>query len=142
MKVNIISPYETSAEAFFTKLLDWKTDLVVDVRLHNTNQLAGFSKREDLDYFVRTIVKADYAYDASFTPNEDVLSSYLEHKIDWEDYFAEYKQEIEQANLVPEFLQKYGEHESIALVGTGTKKRRSHVEVLQALIEEALDKKE
>ena len=140
MQINTISPYETSAEAFFTKLLDWKTDLVLDVRLHNTNQLAGFSKRGDLSYFVKTIVSADYVYDASYAPDSPVLSSYLKHDIDWEDFFAEYKQEIEDRGVVPKFMKEFGEYESVALVGTGTKKRRSHVEVLQALIEKELAK--
>ena len=56
-----LSAYETSAEDFFTKLIDAKIDLLVDVRLHNTNQLCGFTKERDLAYFVKTIVGAAYA---------------------------------------------------------------------------------
>ena len=43
MHIHTISAYETSAEEFFKRLVDWKVDLVVDTRLKNTNQLAGFT---------------------------------------------------------------------------------------------------
>ena len=52
MHIHTLSAYETSAEEFFKRLVDWKVDLVVDTRLKNTNQLAGFTKRDDLAYFV------------------------------------------------------------------------------------------
>ncbi len=39
-----LSAYQTTAERFFTTLVDHKVDLLLDVRLHNTNQLCGFTK--------------------------------------------------------------------------------------------------
>ena len=138
MELHTISAYETTAEKFFTTLADWKVDLVLDARLHNTNQLAGFTKERDLDYFVRTIVHADYVHDALFAPDQDVLSVYLKGKMSWEDFFADYRAEMAERDAIPQFLARYGDYSSIALVGTATHKRRSHVEVLQSLVEEAL----
>ena len=138
MELHQISAYETSAKEFFTKLQTWNVDLVLDARLHNTNQLAGFTKERDLDYFVHTIVHADYVHDTLFAPAQDVLGVYLKGKLPYEQFFADYRAEMEERDAIPQFLQRYGEYDSIALVGTATHKRRSHVEVLQALVEEAL----
>ena len=43
MQINTLSAYQTAAEEFFDKIAEWKADLVLDVRLKNTNQLSGFS---------------------------------------------------------------------------------------------------
>ena len=48
MKLNVISAYETSAQDFFEQLEAWHVDMVVDIRLHNTNQLSGFTKLHDI----------------------------------------------------------------------------------------------
>ena len=139
MQLNTISAYETSAKDFFQKLAEWNTDLVLDVRLHNTNQLAGFTKERDLAYFVETIQHADYVHDTLYSPDQEVLKKYLDHKLTWEQFFADYRAEMEERDAIPQFIQKYGEYDSIALVGTATHKRRSHVEVLKSLVEEQLD---
>ena len=138
MQLHQISAYETSAEEFFTKLQNWNVDLVLDARLHNTNQLAGFTKEKDLDYFVRTIVHADYVHDTLFAPEQNVLGVYLKGKLPYEQFFADYRAEMEERNAISQFLSRYGEYSSIALVGTATRRRRSHVEVLQSMVEEAL----
>ncbi|MGN1023019.1 MAG: hypothetical protein ACI4OJ_05945, partial [Lachnospiraceae bacterium] len=57
-----LSAYETSAEAFFTALKDHHTDLVLDIRLHNSNQLCGFTKERDLAYLVPALTGADYIH--------------------------------------------------------------------------------
>ena len=138
MQVHTLSAYETSAEAFFQKLADWNADLVLDARLHNTSQLSGFTKEKDLAYFVRAIQHADYVHDTLFSPDDDVLQQYLKGKMSWEDFFADYRAEMEEREAIPSFFSHYGEYDSIALVGTATHKRRSHVEVLQTMIEAAM----
>ena len=55
MKINVLSAYQTTAEEFFNKILGWKATLVLDIRLRNTNQLSGFTKQEDLEYFPHEI---------------------------------------------------------------------------------------
>ena len=139
MILHTISPYQTTARDFFSQLLSWEVDLVLDVRLHNTNQLAGFSKREDLEYFVQTITQAQYIYDPTFAPSQSLLSQYLEKKIPWEEFYAEYANELSKQNLVSQFIQTYKGYKNIAIVGTGTKERHSHVTVLAELVEKVLN---
>ena len=137
MQIHTLSAYETTAQEFFGKLAEWDADLVLDVRLKNTNQLAGFTKRDDLAYFVEKIQHADYAHDVLFSPATTVLERYLRGTMDWEDFFANYHREMVQRDAVPQFFEKYGRYQSVAIVGTATQKRRSHVEILQQMIEDS-----
>lgn len=137
MEINVLSAYQTTAEEFFEKIIGWKTDLVLDVRLKNTNQLSGFTKQEDLEYFTRVIVHADYVHDLEYAPSKDLLDEYLDKEIPYEEYFAQYEQEMKERSAIPRFFEKYGKYESVAIVGTATKKRHSHAEELKKLIEEA-----
>lgn len=52
MKVFTIGFTKTSAESFFTRLQKAGVKKVIDVRLHNDSQLAGFAKKDDLRYFL------------------------------------------------------------------------------------------
>lgn len=137
MQIHTLSAYETTAQSFFSKLADWDVDLVLDVRLKNTNQLAGFTKRDDLAFFVDRIQHADYAHDVLFSPATTVLERYLRGSMDWEDFFANYHKEMVKRDAVAHFFKEYGTYRSVAIVGTATQKRRSHVEILQQMIEDA-----
>lgn len=138
MQINTISAYETSAEHFFDRLEEWNCDLVLDTRLKNTNQLAGFTKRDDLDYFVEKLVHARYVHDKLFAPAPTKLERYLHHNIDWDAYADAYREDMREREAIPQFFDRYGDFESVALVGTATKARRSHVEVLKQMLEEFL----
>lgn len=70
MKINVLSAYQTTAEEFFNKILGWKATLVLDIRLKNTNQLSGFTKQEDLEYFTHVIAHADYVHDVEYSPHK------------------------------------------------------------------------
>lgn len=135
MKIDVLSAYQTTAEEFFEKIIGWKADLVLDVRLKNTNQLAGFTKQEDLEYFTHVIAHADYAHDVEYAPSKTLLDSYLDDGLPYEDYFAAYKKEMDERGAIPEFFKKYGQYDSIAIVGTATKKRHSHAEELKLLLD-------
>lgn len=140
MEINVLSAYQTTAEEFFDKILGWKADLVLDVRLKNTNQLSGFTKQEDLEYFTHVIAHADYVHDPEYAPSKDLLDEYLDKGLPYEEYFAQYEQEMEERGAIPAFFEKYGKYKSIAIVGTATKKRHSHAEELQKLLEAAKTK--
>ena len=136
MHIHTISAYETSAEEFFKRLVDWKVDLVVDTRLKNTNQLAGFTKRDDLAYFVEELVHARYVHDKLFAPAPTMMERYIHGNIGWDAYADAYREDMREREAVPQFFDRYGDCESVALVGTATRSRRSHVEVLAEMLEE------
>ena len=105
--------------------------------MKNTNQLAGFTKKNDLAYFVPKLLHADYVHDKLFAPAPTMLERYLHGNIGWDAYADAYREDIREREAVPQFYDRYGEYKSVCLLGTATHKRRSHVEVLQQMLEAA-----
>jgi uncharacterized protein (DUF488 family) len=53
---------------------------VVDIRLHPEGQLAGFTKKEDLRYFLKTLINCDYRHLDQLTPTDEIMKTYRSHK--------------------------------------------------------------
>ncbi len=75
-----------SAQEFFELLRRAGVRRLVDTRLNNVSQLAGFTKRRDLEYFLRTITGIDYVHDVQLAPTKDILDNYKKKRIDWAAY--------------------------------------------------------
>lgn len=73
----------SSAEDFFERLLAAGVTRVLDVRLHNTSQLAGFAKAEDLAYFLKRIGDISYVHEPLLAPTEPIFTAYKKEKGDW-----------------------------------------------------------
>jgi uncharacterized protein (DUF488 family) len=86
MKIFTIGFTKKSAETFFTRLKDAGVKRLVDVRLSNVSQLAGFTKRDDLRYFTKAICNIDYVHLRDLAPTQDILDAYKKRKGDWEIY--------------------------------------------------------
>ena len=76
MKLFTIGFTKKSAEDFFTKLRRSGAKRVVDVRLNNSSQLAGFAKRNDLEFFLREICHMDYVHLPELAPTQEILDEY------------------------------------------------------------------
>jgi uncharacterized protein (DUF488 family) len=63
---------------------------LIDVRLNNVSQLAGFAKRDDLRYFLREIARIDYIEVPDLAPTQDMLDRYRKHKVGWAVYEREF----------------------------------------------------
>ena len=86
MKLFTIGFTKKSAENFFTKLCDAGVKRVIDIRLNNVSQLAGFTKKDDLSYFLKTICAIEYAHVPDLAPTQDILDEYKKNKGDWAIY--------------------------------------------------------
>jgi uncharacterized protein (DUF488 family) len=86
MRIFTIGFTKKSAEAFFAKLQLAGASRLVDVRLNNVSQLAGFAKRDDLRYFLRTICQIDYVHLPELAPTQRILDEYKKHNGDWNLY--------------------------------------------------------
>ena len=58
----------------------------MDVRLNNVSQLAGFTKREDLKFFLREICAAEYVHEPLLAPSQDMLDAYKKAGGSWDEY--------------------------------------------------------
>ena len=86
MKIFTIGFTKKSAETFFTRLINAGVRRLVDVRLNNVSQLAGFTKRDDLCYFTKAICNIEYVHLPDLAPTKDILDTYKKHKGEWTLY--------------------------------------------------------
>lgn len=86
MEICTIGFTQTTAERFFSRLANARVQRLLDVRLNNTSQLAGFAKAVDLPYFLRELVGATYEHQPLLAPTQDLLDAYKKHKGDWATY--------------------------------------------------------
>jgi uncharacterized protein (DUF488 family) len=86
MKLFTIGFTKTSAEKFFSRLIAANVKKLVDVRLNNVSQLAGFAKKDDLRYFAHSICRIDYEHLPELAPTQDILDEYKKSKGAWSIY--------------------------------------------------------
>lgn len=72
---------------------------MVDVRLNNVSQLAGFAKSGDLAYFLREIRGIAYEHDLRLAPNAELLDSYRKKEITWDEYEPAFLELMEERNV-------------------------------------------
>ena len=86
MKIFTIGFTRKSARRFFELLRTSGARRVVDVRLNNVSQLAGFAKRDDLAYFLGAICGMDYVHLPALAPTKQMLDAYKKQRGDWSTY--------------------------------------------------------
>lgn len=99
MKLLTIGFTKKSAEAFFTKLKRSGANRIVDVRLNNVSQLAGFAKRNDLQFFLKEICGMDYVHVPELAPTQDILDEYKKNKGDWSVYEQKFIELMRQREI-------------------------------------------
>jgi uncharacterized protein (DUF488 family) len=86
MRLMTIGFTKKSAESFFESLQRSGTKRVVDVRLNNVSQLAGFAKKQDLAYFLKKICGIDYLHLPILAPTKEMLNEYKKKQGSWQEY--------------------------------------------------------
>jgi uncharacterized protein (DUF488 family) len=74
------------ARRFFGLLQASGAKRVVDVRLNNVSQLAGFAKKDDLAYFLETICGIGYVHLPVLAPTQEMLDDYKKGRGSWGQY--------------------------------------------------------
>ena len=90
IKLYTIGFTQKNAKKFFNLLTSNSVKNIVDTRINNTSQLAGFAKSDDLSFFVQKIGNMNYSHDVDLAPTKDLLSKYRKKEISWEEYEIEY----------------------------------------------------
>ena len=86
MEVYTIGFTKRTAADFFGTLRRAGVKRLLDVRLNNSSQLAGFTKKENLPFFLKEICGAEYIHDPLLAPTQDLLNDYKKKKGNWQDY--------------------------------------------------------
>lgn len=90
MKLFTIGFTKTTAANFFERLKRSGARAIIDVRLNNVSQLAGFAKRDDLKYFAKAICSLDYRQIPELAPTQDILDEYKKHGGSWAEYESKF----------------------------------------------------
>jgi uncharacterized protein (DUF488 family) len=86
LRVYTIGFSQKSAEEFFGKLQDVGIKRLIDVRLNNTSQLAGFTKRDDLAFFLKRLCGAEYIHELLLAPSQEMFEAYRKRQYTWQDF--------------------------------------------------------
>lgn len=105
-----------TAEVFFNLISNHQIEMLVDIRRNNSSQLAGFSKGEDLKFFLEKICQCKYEHRIDFAPEKDTLEQYKKGKISWDQYIAEYVPLMQSKKAPQDFLMKYSNINKICIL--------------------------
>jgi uncharacterized protein (DUF488 family) len=90
IKLYTIGFTSKSAEQFFNLLRNNEVKKIVDTRINNVSQLAGFAKGSDLKFFASEIGHIGYEHNIDFAPTKELLSKYRDKELSWQEYEVEY----------------------------------------------------
>src|SRR5713101_4755340 len=99
MRICTIGFTNKKAEDFFLRLQKAGVKRVVDVRLNNVSQLAGFSKRDDLQYFLKSILGIEYVHLPLLAPTQDILDEFKKNNGDWKVYEGKFNRLLESRQI-------------------------------------------
>lgn len=99
MKTYTIGFTKKNAQTFFGFIKNAGVKTLVDVRLNNVSQLAGFAKRDDLKFFLKELCDAEYEHLPDLAPTKDILNAYKKGDMLWQQYEDKYIDLMVQRNI-------------------------------------------
>lgn len=110
MKVFTIGFTQRGASDFFESIRKADIQRVIDVRLNNQSQLAGFSKKSDLKYFLSELCHADYIHVPEFAPTKELLDAYKKDRGHWDAYAEAFTALLEQRRVESKVSRELFDH--------------------------------
>ena len=107
---------QKSAEKFFSLIKQNNIELLIDVRLNNQSQLAGFTKGRDLKFFLEKICNCKYVHEEMFAPTKDILSDYKKKVITWNEYVDKFDVLLNRRPIEKLFLKHTEGYDKVLLL--------------------------
>lgn len=131
---------QKSAEEFFETIKYRSIEMLVDVRLFNSTQLAGFAKKKDLEYFLKAICNCKYEHKVEYAPTKKILEDYKNGKITWSEYELQYNFLMDDRKAVDDFEKCYRNlYESVCLLCAEPTAEHCHRRLLAEMIKKELN---
>ena len=128
---------QKNAETFFGLIKDNQIEILLDIRLNNKSQLAGFTKGEDLKYFLKEICNCKYVHESQYAPSKEILDDYKKKKNSWTQYVERYIPLMESRSAVDGFMKHYGEYNRVCLLCSEPTPEQCHRRLFAEMIQEA-----
>lgn len=90
MNIYTIGFTKKNAQTFFDLVRNSGTERLIDVRLNNVSQLAGFAKRDDLKFFLKELCNTEYIHAPDLAPTKELLNTYKKGNMAWQNYEYEF----------------------------------------------------
>ena len=128
-----------SAESFFEAIRSNGIRLLIDVRLNNKSQLAGFTKGSDLEYFLRTICETEYIHCEEYAPTKELLSGYQKKEVSWDEYTKVYHEIMERRGAYKKFLERFEKYERVCLLCSEPTPEQCHRRLFAEMVKKEND---
>lgn len=138
MQIYTMGFTKKSAEEFFYLIQNNGIEVLIDVRLNNQSQLAGFTKGRDLAFFLKEICKCSYSHEIQFAPTKLILDNYKKNTICWAEYEVEYRELIKRRRVSDIFKDKYENYERVLLLCSEPTPENCHRRLLAEHLEKEL----
>jgi uncharacterized protein (DUF488 family) len=86
MNVYTIGFTQKTAEQFFNLLYTPNIQKIIDIRVNNSSQLSGFTRRDDLRFFLKELRGIEYIHIPELAPTKELLSAYKNKDMKWGEY--------------------------------------------------------
>ena len=139
MKIFTIGFTQKSAREFFNKIKENKIDLLLDIRLNNVSQLAGFAKGKDLEYFLKEICHCEYVHDEVFAPTKTLLDNYRAKKVSCLEYEKIFTEILKTRPIIERFNNLYGKFNNICLLCTEPTPEQCHRRLVAEYLKEHIE---
>lgn len=136
MDIYTIGFTQKSAKQFFELIKKNNIQLLLDIRLNNKSQLAGFTKENDLNYFLSEICKCEYKHCPEYAPTKEILDSYKKHLITWDEYVELYNELIKKRGDYKSFANSFNSYKHICLLCSEPTAEQCHRRLIADLIKQ------
>lgn len=137
MEIATIGFTKSTARHFFQRLRSAGVSRLVDVRLHNVSQLAGFAKGQDLAYFSPTIIDATYEHELLLAPTDELLSSYRKGEQSWDEFQATFLALLRERDVISNLDRQAFETRKTALLCSESSPDHCHRRLVAELLADA-----
>ena len=139
MKLYTIGFTQKTAKEFFELIKRNEIELLIDIRLNNVSQLAGFAKGKDLEYFLSEICNCGYVHDDLFAPTKELLDDYRAKKTSWDKYEEVFSEIISGRKISDRFKKLYTNNEKICLLCTEPAPQQCHRRLVAEYLKDNID---
>lgn len=136
MTIYTIGFAQKNAKTFFELIKKNNVEIVIDIRLNNKSQLAGFTKGNDLSYFLKEICNCDYSHCIDFAPTKEILDDYKNKGSTWSQYVEQFIPLMEKRKSVELFTKMFGKYNSVCLLCSEPTPEQCHRRLLAELIQQ------
>ena len=130
---------QKNAAEFFNLIRSNAIEVLIDIRLNNKSQLAGFTKGTDLSFFLKEICNCKYQHCIEFAPTKDILDNYKKGSISWSEYEKSFIPLITKRNVTDSFMKKFGNYRKVCLLCSEPTPENCHRRLLAEYLVQTLD---